>query len=75
MVTKKQMEILEYISMNGKVQVEVTPRLIKQNDSLYARIWKLEDKGALIAERRIGMSTLYTITNVGLDILQGKCYE
>lgn len=73
MITKKQMEILEYISMNGKVQVEVTPRIIKQNDSLYQRIWKLEDMGAIIAERRIGMSTLYTITNIGLNILQGKC--
>lgn len=75
MVTKKQMEILEFISQNGKVQVEVTPRMIKQNDALYQRIWRLEDIGALLAERRLGMSTLYTITNVGLDILMGKCNE
>ena len=75
MVTKKQMEILEYISQNGKVQVEVTPRIIKQNDALYERIWKLEDKGAIIAERRMGQSTLYTITNLGIDILMGKCNE
>jgi hypothetical protein len=73
MITKKMIEILEYISMNGKVQVEVTPRTIKQNDSLYQRIWKLEDLGAIITERRIGMSSLHSITNVGLDILQGKC--
>jgi len=75
MVTKKQMEILEYISQNGKVKVEVTPRIIKQNDSLYQRIWRLEDIGAIFAERRLGMATLYTITNVGLDILMGKCDE
>ena len=73
MVTKKQREILEYISQNGKVQVMVTPRIIKQNDALYERIWRLEDKGAIIAERRKGEPTLYTITNVGLDILQGNC--
>jgi len=73
MITEKQMEILEYISMHGKVQVLVTPRLIKQNDSLYERIWKLEDKGCIVSERRTGLPTLHTITNVGLDYLQGKC--
>ena len=73
MVTTKQMEILGYISMNGKVQVPVTPRLIKQNDTLYQRIWRLENMGAIIAERRLGLQTLYTITNVGLSILEGKC--
>ena len=75
MVTKRQMEILEFISQNGKVQVEVTPRIIKQNDALYDRIWRLEDRGAIIAERRTGLLTLYSITNVGLDILMGKCNE
>lgn len=73
MVTKRQMEILEFISQNGKVKVSVTPRLTKQNDALYERIWKLEDRGAIIAERNIGLPTLYTITNVGLSILEGKC--
>ena len=73
MVTKKQREILEFISQNGKVKVMMTPRIIKQNDALYERIWRLEDKGAIIAERRKGEATLYSITNVGLDILQGNC--
>jgi len=75
MVTEKQMEILKYISENGKVKVEVTPRIIKQSDAIYQRVWKLEDMGAIIAERRLGMSTLYSITNVGLLILSGKCYD
>lgn len=73
MITRKQMEILDYISQNGKVKVQMTPRLVKQNDSLYERVWRLEDMGAIIVERRIGESNLYSITNVGLDILQGKC--
>lgn len=73
MITQKQIEILEYISMNGKVQVEVTPRLIKQNGALYERIWKLEDTGCIISEKRVGMSSLHTITNKGLDVLQGRC--
>lgn len=73
MVTKRQMEILEYISQNGKVKVSVTPRLTKQNDALYERIWKLENRGAIIAERSIGLPTLYTITNIGLSILEGNC--
>ena len=65
MVTKKQREILEFISQNGKVKVMMTPRIIKQNDALYERIWRLEDKGAIIAERRKGEATLYSITKIG----------
>lgn len=73
MITEKQIEILEYISMNGKVQVEVTPRLIKQNGAIYERIWRLEDCGYILCEKRSGLPTLHTITNKGLELLQGKC--
>lgn len=73
MITEKQIEILDYISMNGKVNVEVTPRIIKQNNALYDRIWKLEDGGYIICQRIQGCATLHTITNKGLELLQGKC--
>lgn len=59
--------------MEGKVKVEVTPRLIKQNGAIYERLWKLEDSGYIICEKRVGLPTLHTITNKGLDLLQGKC--
>lgn len=72
-LTEKQIEILDYISTNGKIGVEVTPRLIKQNGTLYQRVWQLEDMGAIIVDREFGMKSKYTITNVGLDLLNGKC--
>lgn len=71
-LTIKQREILEFISRNGKTQVEVNPRLVKQNKNFYERISKLESIGAVIIERREGYSSLYSITNVGLEYLGGS---
>jgi hypothetical protein len=68
-LTIKQREILEFISRNGKTQVEVNPRLVNQNKNYYDRVVKLENLGAIIIERRQGYSSLYSITNVGLEYL------
>lgn len=69
MITEKQLDILNYIHQNGKVDVKVTPRIIRQNDALYERIWKLENLGAITTKRRIGIYSLYTITDFGVNLL------
>ena len=72
MITEKQMEILEYLYQNGKTDVIITPRIIKQNDSLYERIWKLELLNCITVKRRVGMASLHTITDYGSCVVQDK---
>lgn len=67
--TKKQIEILQFVKVNGMVNVELTPSCIQQNKNFYHRIKFLELNGALIVERREGECSLYTITNLGVDLL------
>jgi hypothetical protein len=69
MITEKQMEILHYIHQNGNVDVKVTPRIIRQNDALYERIWKLEVLGAITVKRRIGIYSLLSLTEHGHNLI------
>lgn len=67
--TLKQLELLDFVQRNGQVEVEMCPRLVRQNKNFYERIRMLEYEGAFVVKRRDGASSLYTITNCGLDIL------
>lgn len=68
-LTSKQKEILDYIFRNSGIQVEMSPRTIKQNRNFYFRMDRLVDMGAVVVQKRNGLTSLYTITNVGLELL------
>lgn len=73
MYYKNELDILSHIQMNGQVEVEFGPHDINQNKNFYHRVHKLEKIGAIIVQRRDGQKSLYTLTNVGLDIIMGRC--
>jgi len=72
MITQKQKEILLYIHNNGMTDVIVTPRIMQQNDNLYQRIWKLEVLNLITVKRRIGMSSLNSLTNEGINLIRNN---
>ena len=72
MITQRQKEILLYIYNNGMTDVVVTPRIMRQNDNLYQRIWKLEVLNLITVKRRIGMSSLNSLTNEGINLIQNN---
>ncbi len=72
MITQRQKEILLYIYNNGMTDVIVTPRIMRQNDNLYQRIWKLEVLNFITVKRRIGMSSLNSLTNEGINLIRNN---
>jgi hypothetical protein len=72
MITQRQKEILLYIYNNGMTDVIVTPRIMRQNDNLYQRIWKLEVLNLITVKRRIGMSSLNSLTNEGINLIRNN---
>jgi hypothetical protein len=72
MITQRQKEILLYIYNNGMTDVIVTPRIMRQNDNLYQRIWKLEVANLITVKRRIGMSSLNSLTNEGINFIRNN---
>jgi hypothetical protein len=72
MITQRQKEILLYIHNNGMTDVVVTPRIMRQNDNLYQRIWKLEVLNLITVKRRIGMSSLNSLTNEGINLIRNN---
>ena len=72
MITQRQKEILLYIYNNGMTDVVVTPRIMRQNDNLYQRIWKLEVLNLITVKRRIGMTSLNSLTTEGINLIRNN---
>lgn len=66
--TPRQFEILKYVMENGGKDVEVSPKVVKQNKNFYQRIQRLENDGLITVIRNEGFSSLYTITEFGKNI-------
>jgi predicted transcriptional regulator len=72
MITQRMKDIIIYIYENGVEEVVATPRLVKQSDELYQRVWKLEDKGILTVKRNKGMESTYSLTDFGIKLVENN---
>ena len=72
MITQRMKDIIIYIYENGVEEVVATPRLVKQSDELYQRVWKLEDKGILTVKRNKGMESTYSLTDYGIKLVKNN---
>lgn len=74
-LTEREFDILLHISNNGKTDVKITRRIIKQGNALYERIWKLEDMNCIIVKRKVGHPSLHSITEHGINLIQEKLFD
>lgn len=70
-LTKKQIEILQYIYMHGKTKVLVNQNNLNQNVNFFARVSTLEKLGYIIVQRDRGFRSHYTLTNKGIRYFEG----
>jgi predicted transcriptional regulator len=74
-LTEKELEILLHISNNGKTDVKITRRIMKQGNALYERIWKLEDMNCITVKRKVGYPSLHSITEYGINLIKNKLLD
>ena len=74
-LTEKELEILLHISNNGKTDVKITRRIMKQGNALYERIWKLEDMNCITVKRKVGFPSLHSITEHGITLIKDKLLD
>jgi len=68
--TKKQYDILDYISCNGCIAVEIAASTLGQNKNFYNRVQKLEREGLIKVSREEGRASLFTITPKGEKVYE-----
>jgi len=73
-LTERELDILLHISNNGKTDVKITRRIMKQGNALYERIWKLEAMDCITVKRTIGHPSLHSITEHGIKIIHEKLF-
>jgi hypothetical protein len=74
-ITERELEILQHILNNGKTDVKITRRIMKQSNALYERIWKLEGMNCITVKRTTGFPSLHSITEHGIKTIQGKLFD
>jgi DNA-binding MarR family transcriptional regulator len=68
--TKKHYDILDYISCNGCIAVEIAASTLGQNKNFYSRVQKLENQGLINVIREDGRASLFTITTKGEKVYE-----
>ncbi len=65
--TKLQTEIIHKIYEGGKNDVELSAISVGQNGNFYHRINRLKNNGLITFQKREGLSSLYTLTQEGIN--------